>query len=217
MTDNTPPLPWYRRTLRWGQTNLNELDPTRYDAEWWRAYWRRTRVQGLVATLVPPFPIYPPEFSWMREPTSDVPAIVTRQDPAGGRLVYLAADVDRCYGRRGLPDHGTLLANAVRWAVRDSLPLRVEGPGFIDCHLYRQEGRLILHLVNLSGCDARPAYLEEHLPAGPLRVSVRLEGGFAPQRARLRVVDATADLDLSDDWATLELPALVDHELVVFE
>ena len=48
MTDGTPPLPWYRRTLRWGQTNLNELDPTRYDAEWWREYWRRTRVQGLV-------------------------------------------------------------------------------------------------------------------------------------------------------------------------
>ena len=31
-------IPWYRRTLRWGQTNLNELDPTRYDSEWWRQY-----------------------------------------------------------------------------------------------------------------------------------------------------------------------------------
>lgn len=40
--------PWYRRTLRWGQTNLVEIDPERYDAEWWRNHWRRTRVQGVI-------------------------------------------------------------------------------------------------------------------------------------------------------------------------
>ena len=40
--------PWYRRTYRWGQTNLTEIDPSRYDGEWWREQWRRTRVQGVV-------------------------------------------------------------------------------------------------------------------------------------------------------------------------
>ena len=24
-------LPWYRRAVRWGQTNITERDPTRYD------------------------------------------------------------------------------------------------------------------------------------------------------------------------------------------
>ncbi len=41
-------VPWYRRTFRWGQTNLTEKDPVRYDPDWWRAYWRRTRVQGVI-------------------------------------------------------------------------------------------------------------------------------------------------------------------------
>ena len=41
-------IPWYRRTYRWGQTNINEKDPIRYDIEWWREHWRRTKVQGLV-------------------------------------------------------------------------------------------------------------------------------------------------------------------------
>src|SRR5215831_18236815 len=27
-------LPWYRRTYRWGQTNISEKDPIRYDVEW---------------------------------------------------------------------------------------------------------------------------------------------------------------------------------------
>ncbi len=40
--------PWYRRTLRWGQTNITELDSTRYDISWWREYWKRTAVQGVV-------------------------------------------------------------------------------------------------------------------------------------------------------------------------
>jgi hypothetical protein len=174
-----------------------------------------------VASYVPAFPIYPPEFSWMRVSETDIPALVVREHLAGGRIVYLAADIDRCYGRRGLPDHGDLLAHAVRWAARDACPLRVEGPGTVDCHLYRQEGRLILHLVNLSGCNAWPAYLEEHLPVGPLRVSVRLDSAddpsFEPQRALLRVSESSVDLNVDEGWATVELPMLVDHELVVFK
>ena len=40
-----------------------------------------------------------------------------------------------------------MLANLVRWASGDRLPLSVEGPGLIDCHLYRQQDRLILHTI----------------------------------------------------------------------
>ncbi len=40
--------PWYRRTIRWGQTNITERDPVRYDISWWREFWKRTAVQGVV-------------------------------------------------------------------------------------------------------------------------------------------------------------------------
>src|SRR5580658_1812286 len=40
--------PWYRTTCRWGQINLNELDPQHFDMDWWRSYWRRAQTQGLV-------------------------------------------------------------------------------------------------------------------------------------------------------------------------
>jgi len=30
-------LPWYRRAYLWGQTNITEKDPVRYDIAWWRA------------------------------------------------------------------------------------------------------------------------------------------------------------------------------------
>jgi hypothetical protein len=44
----TGPQPWYRRTLRWGQTNITEIDPAGYDIGWWRQHWKRTRVQGVI-------------------------------------------------------------------------------------------------------------------------------------------------------------------------
>ena len=40
--------PWYRRVTRWGQTNITEKDPVRYDIPWWRDYWKRTEVQGII-------------------------------------------------------------------------------------------------------------------------------------------------------------------------
>jgi hypothetical protein len=41
-------VPWYRRTLRWGQTNITEMDPARYDIAWWRQHWKRTQTQGVI-------------------------------------------------------------------------------------------------------------------------------------------------------------------------
>lgn len=54
--------PWYRTTLRWGQTNLVEIDPARYDDAWWRAQWRRTQVQGVIVNAGGIVAYYPSEF-----------------------------------------------------------------------------------------------------------------------------------------------------------
>jgi hypothetical protein len=170
----------------------------------------------VLATLVPAFPIYPPEISWMREPFSDQAALMRRTHPGGGRIAYFSADIDRCYGRRGLPDHAGLLVDAVRWALDGRCPLRVEGPGWVDCHLYRQDGRLILHLVNLSGIDSW-GYLEEHLPVGPLQVALRLDAGWQPRQAQARVSAERLALRVEDGWAHLEIERLINHELIVLE
>src|SRR6266404_4183968 len=44
----TAKKPWYSRSFRWGQTNIVENDPPSYDVGWWREYWKRTRVQGVI-------------------------------------------------------------------------------------------------------------------------------------------------------------------------
>jgi hypothetical protein len=171
----------------------------------------------VVATYVPAYPIYPPEFSWTREPKTDIPAIVVQETAAGGRTVYLAGDIDRCHGRGRLPDHGDLLANAVRWALHGRVPLRVAGPGYLDCHLYSQGRRRIVHVINLTGCRAWPDYVEEHLPVGPVRVAVRMQEGFVPTEAHRRVSGRTVRVHKEEGWAIINLPSIHAHELIIME
>ena len=166
-------------------------------------------------TLVPAFPIYPPEKSWMAVEASDVPAVTTRTLPAGNRVAYLAADLDRRYARYHHPDHGRLLANLVRWAAADDVPLTVEGAGVLDCHLYRKGDSLVLHLVNLDQGGAWQGRLEEFTPVGPFVVKVRLPEGLQPEVARLLVAGEEVGFSASDGWASLRIPRVIDHEVVL--
>jgi hypothetical protein len=178
---------------------------------------RPTAGTEIPATFVPPFPIYPPELAWMRQPHSDVPALVLHTPSGGGRVAYLAADLDRCFGRDNLPDHADLLANLARWVVADQLPLRVTGPGLIDCRLYHQPGRLILHLVNLTNAGAWRAPVHECIPVGPLQVAVRLPADVQGQAARALVARGALAVTRADGWLTFDVLSVTDHEVVVAE
>jgi hypothetical protein len=171
----------------------------------------------VLATFVPAFPIYPPETAWMREPRTEIPALVLNAVAGGGRIAFLPADLDRRFARDNLPDHGDLLANLVRWVARDSVPVAVEGAGLIDVHLYRQARRLILHLVNLTSAGTWRAPVHELIPVGPLQVGVRLPEDVSAQTARLLVGGTAVNVRADAGWARLEVPAILDHEVVVVE
>ncbi|MBM3744340.1 MAG: Tat pathway signal protein [Acidobacteria bacterium] len=161
-------------------------------------------------TFVPEFPVYPPETAWMRQPKTDIPALVLK-----GRVAYLPADIDRRFFRDNLPDHGNLLANLVRWAAAGNIPLAIEGAGLIDCHLYRQQDRLILHLVNLTSAGTWRAPIDELIRVGPLKVRVRLPKDLRAATARLLVSGTAQPAVVKDGWATLEVRSVLDHEVVV--
>ncbi|MCU1259321.1 MAG: hypothetical protein JWO80_2206 [Bryobacterales bacterium] len=163
-------------------------------------------------TFIPEFPIFPPETSWMRQPKTDIPGLVLK-----GRVAYLPADLDRRYIQDGLPDHGDLLANLVRWAAQDSVPLRVEGSGVVDCNLYSQPGRLILHVVNLTGTGTGRAPVEDLIAIGPLRVSVKVPDKGHAKSVRMLVAGTSKTPTVDKGWATLTLDRLLDHEVLVFE
>ena len=169
----------------------------------------------VLMTFIPAFPIYPPETAWMREPKTDIPGLILNSARGGGRIVFMPADLDRRFGRDNLPDHGDLLANLVHWAVKDKGPLVVEGPGLIDCHLYRQSDRLILHLVNLTSAGTWRQPVHEFIPVGPLQVSVKLPPDVRGKRVNLRVAGKDVTAKTTAGRIRFEVKSILDHELVV--
>ena len=169
-----------------------------------------------VLTFVPSFPAFPPETAWMRTPKTDIPGLIVNESNKG-RVVFFPADIDRRYAIDNLPDHGDLLANAVRWAARGNIPLEVHGPGLIDCELYQQPGRLILHLINLTSAGTWRAPVDELIPVGPLHLRLKIPDKFKAQRARWLVSAQPARISLKDNWAEIELPSVLAHEVLIIE
>jgi hypothetical protein len=161
-------------------------------------------------TFIPQFPIYPPETAWMRQPKTDIPALVLK-----GRVAYLPADIDARFGRDNLPDHGNLLANILRWASGGRIPLTVEGRGLVDCSLYTQPGRLIVHIVNLTSAATWRAPIDELIPVGPLKIRVKLPEGVAGRTLRYLVSGGGGALSVERGWASFECKSVLDHEVVV--
>jgi hypothetical protein len=141
--------------------------------------------------------------------------LIVRTTPAGNRIAFLAVDLDHRFGRDNLADHGDLLADLVRWAAAGAIPLAVEGTGFIDCHLYHQPGRMILHLVNLTNAGTARAPVHELIPVGPPAVRMRLDADVPGRRAERLVARGKAPIEPAEGWASFEIPAVLDHEVVV--
>jgi hypothetical protein len=171
----------------------------------------------VLMTFIPEFPVYPPETAWMREPVTTIPGLITRTGPSGSRIAYMPADIDRQYGRYNLPDHGDLLANIIRWAAADSIPVNIKGPGLVDVHLYAQKERLILHLVNLTNSGTWRQPVDELITVGPFRVMVKLQTGISDRNAQLLVSGIRMKAPVTNGWISLELDRILDHEVIVID
>jgi hypothetical protein len=172
----------------------------------------------VLMTFVPAFPVTPPEIVYMRMPRTNLPGLVV-SETGNSRVVYFEADLDRRFAADNFPDHGDVLANGVRWAARDELPLEVTGSGLVNCELYeqREKSRMILHVVNVTSAGSWRPPVHELIAVGPLQVRVRV-AGFEPRQARLLVAGGLpVPAKALGGWATVEVKSIADHEVIVIE
>jgi hypothetical protein len=169
----------------------------------------------VLMTFIPEFPIYPPETAWMREPKTDIPGLILNSIPGCGNIAFMPADIDRQFGRYNLPDHGNLLANLIRWAAKDNIPLSVECAGLIDCNIYRKNDSLILHLVNLTSAGTWRQPVDEYIPVGPVKIRLRLPPGLNAFNMRLLVSEKKIPFTISNGWSEFAIESITDHEVIV--
>ena len=95
--------------------------------------------------------------------------------------------------------------------------MEVQGLGLIYCHLYRHQGRLVVHLVNLTSAGTWRAPVHELIPVGPLAVRVKLPQGVHGERLRLIVSGENPTPSRQNEWARFEVKSILDHEVAVLE
>lgn len=185
-----------------------------------------------VLEYIPALPIYPPEFSWIRQ-ESEIGGIYAGEICGGARVVYLAADIDRCYGKYLLPDHRRLLCSTVQWAAGKREAVCVETKGDVCCNVYAQEGRWLIHLVNLTG-DGVPLGTLEHTiaiqdvlvtvncsdtVAGAVNCSDTVAGAVSGKVTRVRglIENELYCFEKTGEKVRIKIPVLREQELLAVE
>lgn len=169
-----------------------------------------------LATHIPAFRYYPPEFAYMKETHTDMPLLLAGENQYGGRVIVLAADIDRRYGQAALPDHGDLLEGCVRWLLNDQLPIRIEGNGYLATALYEQQDKHILHIINLSGANASPGYAEQTYPIYGITIYLSAEN-MNVKRVRSLVTGKELPFKRNNGEWIIELTKLDAQECIVIE
>jgi hypothetical protein len=195
----------------------------------------------VLATYIPPYPIYPPEFAWTDIKRTGEAVITEYTNPAGGKAVYAAWDLDAGYGRAAHPDHGDLIGNIVTYLLDDSPGIKISCNAYIDFKCYWQDKsgspgfgrRLIVHLINGNHTGFAQGYGEENIPVGPITITVEVGkipalNGFKPASAFATVDGAAVTLKTTEagsgnaangtaNGVTLTLEKLGIHQLIVVE
>lgn len=171
----------------------------------------------VISTFIKDFPIFPPETSWMREPYSDIPAIVARETTSGSKLIWFVADIDRCHAREEQFEHALLIGNAVRWALENQLDVTVSGGrGFISPSLYEQKNRYILHLNNRVITTRVPGRQNNLVPIGPVGIKLKLPPSVVvPETVELCVAEISVKTKKVGNELTFSIPQVEDHEVVI--
>jgi len=169
----------------------------------------------VLMTFIPGCPILPPEDAWMRIKKTDIQGLIVNTTAKGSRIVFMPADIDRQFARNNYPDHGNLLSNIIRWVTKDDIPLVVQGAGLVDCNLYHQPGRMILHIANLISAGTWRAPIDEYIPIGPITVNVRLSKDVRGRNVNMKVSGQKATVTVSNGWCKFNINSILNHEVVI--
>ncbi len=167
-------------------------------------------------TLIPSYPDLPMEEVFPRTPKTDIPEVFAR-DAGKGRVVYFPWDIDRTFWEVFSRDHGTLLRNAVEWALNEPPVVTVTGAGLLEVTAWRQKDSIAVHLVNLTNPMMMYGPLRELIPAPAQKVSVRLPAGARAKKVQLLSSGQTVRVQEANGVVTLTVPSVLDLEVIAID
>ena len=176
----------------------------------------REPVVDPLLTLVPSYPDLPMEDVFPNPKVTDICQLFAH-DSEAGRVVYFPWDLAATFWNIVSGDHGKLLANAVRWALRGEQQVSVSGPGLVEVTSWMQEQSLTVHLVNHSHPFADRGTLHELIPVGEQQVRIRVPAGRTVTAVKLLVAEQDAAWTEADGCIMVVVPSVLDHEVIAID
>lgn len=165
-------------------------------------------------TLSSAFRVFPEGMSYTLKPDTDHPMLIASSHPGGGKVVYFPGQPDGSFMRIGYPDWGLLLVNAVKWTLDGDLPLQAEAPTTLNITLRKQEGRRLVHLINLTGGRRMFHKLSA---IHDVHIQLKAQPDFVPRRAYLLSDGETLSIKREQDAASVRIARIADYDVLVFE
>jgi hypothetical protein len=167
-------------------------------------------------TFIDPYPTYPTEAVYMREPPTDSPSIVLQQK-GKSRLAYLSGDMDASYWRLDNWDLGRQLLNTVRWVLGEGNPVTIEGEGLMEVFAWETEPGFALHMVNYNGPNAYRGVMRRVVKLGPQTVRFELPRDVKVQTASLLRAGAPLQFRQQGRVVSFTVSAVGSYEVIAFE
>jgi hypothetical protein len=167
-------------------------------------------------TLIPSYPDLPMEHVYPREPRTDIREIYLREI-GQGRVAYIPWDIDRTFWEILNVDHGKLIRNALQWALRYDQPVEVKGQGILDVTIWQQKKSMTVHLVNLTNPMMMKGPFRELIPLTGQELIIQIPPGKKVTGATFLVAGTSPDLNISSDKIMINVPQILDHEVIALD
>jgi hypothetical protein len=160
-------------------------------------------------TLIPPSMIGPPELVHVDMTDTNKPGLVFV--PKGkGRVAWIPWDLAALYYRESLPAHAGIFRDVLR-TLNPEWQIETDAHPLVEITWMKQNGKNILHLINLSG-HSETGYFP---PIAMTNIHLKIEGSFGEARA----LRSASDLKIKKmgGYSELTLPQLSDYEAIVLK
>lgn len=131
-----------------------------------------------------------------------------------GRIAAVYVSFGREYCQTPSDEARAFLDALVRHLFPEPL-VEVSGSPDVDVCVARQDGKLLVNLVNTSGPHRTQSILESISPVGPL--VVRIRRASAPTRVTLEPAGDPLEFDYRDGLLQVTVPPVAIHDIVVVE
>lgn len=164
---------------------------------------------ALSLTLVPPSMFGPPELVHADMKDTNTPAITIRQ-LGNGTVAWIPWNLSSMYYRESLPAHAGLFRDVMD-RLNPHRQVQTNAHPLVEMTLMRQNGRTLLHLINLSG-HSQTGYFD---PVPMSDIHVRVAG--ASKTAKTLRTPGNLNVKVDREYIEFTVPHLSDYELVVLE